>query len=191
MQNQHIKSGFSLIELLVYIAIFSIVSGFIWQGIRWIEEKNDHLARKQATIRQGLKVFDDVSQMISNSELGDIALVPEVIQSVPGVNNCLTIGGKSLTFKEGPNANANFYALFKYGNTNCAVTPAPSTPSPEEQISDYVFKLDSNANLTGSFFTITSTPNEQIVTFNLKLADKTSDYSTVTFKFRSKWFFNP
>lgn len=179
MQNHHLKLGFSLIELLVYIAIFSIVSGFIWQGIRWIEEKNDHLARKQAMIRQGLQVFNDVSQMISD-------LNPTEIELVSGVNNCLKIGNNSLAFKEGQNTNANFYALFKYDtNPNCDET---STPSPK-QISDYVFKL---ANPAGSFFTISpssSTPNEKIVTFDLKLADKTSEYSTVTFKFRSKRVF--
>ena len=190
MQNHHLKLGFSLIELLVYIAIFSIVSGFIWQGIRWIEEKNDHLARKQAMIRQGLQVFNDVSQMISD-------LNPTEIELVSGVNNCLKIGNNSLTFKEGTNVNANFYALFKYDtNPNCDETSTPSPPPPNK-ISDYVFKLDSGANPAGSFFTLvstlspTSTLNERIVTFNLKLADKTSDYSTVTFKFRSKWFFNP
>lgn len=179
MQNHHLKLGFSLIELLVYIAIFSIVSGFIWQGIRWIEEKNDHLARKQATIRQGLQVFDEFSQMISD-------LNPTEIELDPDDDNCLKIGDSSYTFKEGTNANANFYALFKYGNQSCSEPSNPSSPPPK----DYVFKL---ANPPGPFFTIlpSSTPNERIVTFNLKLADKTSEYSTVTFKFRSKWVFNP
>lgn len=178
MQNHHLKTGFSLIELLVYMAIFSIVSGFIWQGIRWIEEKNDHLARKQATIREGLKVFNEVSQLISE-------LKPQDILSRDGNWDCLEIVSGSLKFLELP-TNSGFYALKKYSGRDC-------TQGTTNQLSGYVFKAIPNP--PGPFFEVTSlpatNPNEKTVKFiNLMLADKTSEYSLVTFKFRSKYVFN-
>lgn len=176
MQNHYLKSGFSLIELLVYIAIFSIVSGFIWQGIRWIEEKNDHLAKKQATIRQGLQVFDSVSKMVSD-------LSPVEVYLSDTSNDCLNIGvNSSLKFKSG--TDPNFYALFKYANLDC------NESSGLNKISDYIFKLN-GVNPPLTFFTLAPNQNETKVILNVKLADKTSEYSMMLFEFRSKLIFLP
>jgi prepilin-type N-terminal cleavage/methylation domain-containing protein len=60
--------GFSLVELLVYITIFSIVSASIWQAFIWFQKNHINFTQQQKISFDIDRVYDLLSKDILNTD---------------------------------------------------------------------------------------------------------------------------
>ena len=62
------SEGFSLVELLVYIAIFSVVSASIWQAFIWFQKNHINFTQQQKISFDIDRVYDLLSKDILNTD---------------------------------------------------------------------------------------------------------------------------
>lgn len=128
--------GFSLVELLVYITIFSIVSASIWQAFIWFQKNHINFTEQQQISFDIDRVYDLMSKDIANANLNDISLN----------NDCVhLIGGDGIAYY--------FNSAILYKARDCpTIDDQPIEPAP--------IVLLKNIDLNGraSFFSFSTSP---------------------------------
>ncbi len=66
--NKRISEGFSLVELIVYITIFSIVSASIWQAFIWFQKNHINFTQQQQASFDIDHVYDLLNKDISSAD---------------------------------------------------------------------------------------------------------------------------
>lgn len=100
--NKRISEGFSLVELLVYITIFSIVSASIWQAFIWFQKNHINFTDQQKISFDIDHFYDLLNKDISNADFNDI-LVTDLNDNY---TNCINVGGVAYYFDA---TNLNLY----------------------------------------------------------------------------------
>jgi prepilin-type N-terminal cleavage/methylation domain-containing protein len=138
--------GFSLVELLVYITIFSIVSASIWQAFIWFQKNHINFTQQQQASFDIDHIYDLLNKDISISGLNDL----------PDNNtNCLHISGLKITYSfEGGN-------LYRYFDEEGVCSP------PDNSLKPLLAKnimIDSD-----NFFIIESKSKYKTITYSFKI----------------------
>jgi len=161
LKNKKLR-GFSLVELLVYITIFSIVSASIWQAFIWFQKNHVNFTEQQKISFDIDHLYDLLNKDISISGPNDL----------PNNNtNCFHISGLKTTyfFKEGN--------LYRYSDEEGVCPPASNLPTPflDKKIiidSDNFFAIGpQTGDLESKYKTIT-------YSFQVQLDNKTRCCST-------------
>jgi len=155
------SEGFSLVELLVYIAIFSVVSASIWQAFIWFQRNHINFTGQQQISFDIDYLYDLLNKDISISSPNDL----------PNSNtNCLHISGLKTTYSfERGN-------LYRYSDENgvCPVSNNSLKPMLDKNII-------SDSSDTVNFFVIENKNKYKTITysFHVQLDNKTTCCNTI------------
>lgn len=121
--------GLSLIELLVYIAIASVIGSVVWHSVQWTQERQTHIDTLQQMTDNASYGLNDLNLRIAR------ALFPPSIVAAPaGVSpfqntHCLEVANRSVdgstaitTYWFGLDVPTQRYSLYK-ASTGCNVIP--------------------------------------------------------------------
>jgi len=162
------SEGFSLVELLVYIAIFSVVSASIWQAFIWFQRNHINFTGQQQISFDIDYLYDLLNKDISISSPNDL----------PNSNtNCLHISGLKTTYSfERGN-------LYRYSDENgvCPVSNNSLKPMLDKNII-------SDSSDTVNFFVIGPLildlqGNPILDLQGNPILDPNSKYKTITYSF--------
>ena len=190
--------GFSLVELLVYLAIFGLVGTTIWAGISTFILKQNKVMTLQELTNEANFSLRRVSPLFSNAQAfvartkgfrdvdaGDAFDDSNTKRNPNGyTKNCLDIvynDGTSTTLwlqeNPGDDAVAGYYAFFSKDEAGCAGTLSTAGST---QLSDYIFVVrDITADGDAALFEIDAEA-PGTVRFNLNVASINADRTTVT-----------
>ena len=157
LKNKKLR-GFSLVELLVYITIFSIVSASIWQAFIWFQKNHINFTEQQQISFDIDHLYDVLNKDISSSSLNDL----------PNINtNCLHISGIKITYFFGGGN------LYRYPDEDENGVCPPSNNSLKPMLGKNII---SDSSDTVNFFVIEEKSTYKIITysFHVQLDNKTS-----------------
>jgi hypothetical protein len=108
MSSKNTLRGSSLVELLVYITIFSIVSDSIWQAFIWFQKNHLNFTEQQQISFDIDHVYDLMSKDIANANVNDISLDNDCIHLTGGDGIAYYINSSILYKAKGcPNPDTN------------------------------------------------------------------------------------
>jgi prepilin-type N-terminal cleavage/methylation domain-containing protein len=151
MKNRLNLSGFSLIEMLVYMAILSIISTIVWLGIQWMQAKDIEISTQQKIYTEANNAVQTVKKSIETFEWVDgVAVI-----STSSDHRCLKIKDAGYLFSE--DSKTHLFSLNVVGS-DCLIT------SKKSALSGSIFQLG-----TSPPFDVTGSKNF-LVKFNFKIA---------------------
>jgi len=166
MPKHYKHNGFSLIELLIYVALLSIFGSLAWRSIQWAQDRRtqmDTLITISSNSGAGLEAI--------NSAIANAAFPPKIFNATTGIyadTQCLEVTNRNnvgayntTSFWFGLDNATAHYSLYK-GSILCNATP---TSSNLKKITDPLFIKIINAT---PFFVSTG----DIIQFNFKINKK-------------------
>jgi len=179
MKNRLNLSGFSLIEMLVYIAIFSIISFIVWQGIQWMQAKDIEIATQQKIYTEANNAVQTIKKSIETFQ----GVKAGAGISAPTGKPCLIIINDDLSrnvgylFSQDPKT--QLYNLNVVG-IDCLITSKTSS------LSGSIFQLGTNP----PFNVATTDSKNFLVKFNFKIAATLNQpYNINFYQVRSPFIF--
>jgi|GEM_PF-3014217 len=145
------SEGFSLVELLVYIAIFSVVSASIWQAFIWFQKNHINFTQQQKISFDIDRVYDLLSKDILNTDPTQIIYY----------SNCLDFGN----IKYYLNVDSSSQKGTLYRSESCS-------PSDQKLLENIIIGSD-------NFFVIG--PQIRDPNSNQLIPDPNSKYKTITY----------
>jgi prepilin-type N-terminal cleavage/methylation domain-containing protein len=155
MNNKSNLRGFSLIELLIYMAIFTIISFIVWQGIQWMQQKDLDITAQQKIYAEADNAIQVIKKDIENF---DSQLDGEI--STDSNFRCLKIKNKGYLFIE--DSKTRLFSLNQVSIDCLATNP--------KKLSSSIFQLDIGIHA----FDVSPTPANNsknfLVKFKFKIA---------------------
>ena len=163
MSKHYKHNGFSLIELLVYLAIFSVIGSFAWRGIQWAQDRHtqmDTLVKMSSNSSAGLEAMN---QAITNAIFppkifNETASIFANTQCLEVTNRTKTGAYNTTTFWFGLDNSTARYSLYQ-GSILCNETPSTDNL---QKLTDPLFIKAINAT---PFFVSTG----DMIQFNFKI----------------------
>jgi prepilin-type N-terminal cleavage/methylation domain-containing protein len=170
--NNNLKEGFSLIELLVYIAILTIILGLSWGAIAWMQKQSSSTNKYRKINIDAEIAIKKLSQSIENSSN----------VSFDNITQCLNVSN-NIWFKFIPGNISKLNALYKFNSTaTCAQANLTNANNLGQALSEFDFMIQSNPFETNSSIS----KNQTVVNLNIKIAENTkSNYTTVFYPVRT------
>jgi len=163
LKNKKLR-GFSLVELLVYITIFSIVSASIWQAFIWFQKNHINFSAQQQISFDIDRVHDLLSKDISSA---DPAIV-DYSKNINADNNEISYDNNCLDF-----GNIKYYLNVDSSSQKGTLYRSEScSPSDQKLLENIIIGSD-------NFFVIG--PQIRDPNSNQLIPDPNSKYKTITY----------
>jgi type II secretory pathway pseudopilin PulG len=159
LKNKKLR-GMSLVELLAYTVIFSIVTTALFQAIHFIQKMNDENVKQQEMYNAFNLALLDLDNFVSSYSLHQNS-----DQHLNAFNNSSCLGSANESFYFVQDSTSNMYYLCHDKNNGCS--SSPSTKGPCFQTSDGKLVTEKPIFQTnGNFFTVNSSNLYDEVTFD-------------------------
>ena len=163
MSKHYKHNGFSLIELLVYLAIFSVIGSLAWTGIQWAQNRHTQMDTIVTMSSNSSAGLDTMNQAIANA-----VFPPKIFNATANIfanTECLEVTQRTktgayntTTFWFGLDNSTARYSLYK-GSVLCSATPSINNLT---KLTDPLFLKTVN---TTPFFI----PAGDLIQFNFKI----------------------
>ena len=163
MSKHYKHNGFSLIELLVYLAIFSVIGSLAWTGIQWAQNRHTQMDTIVTMSSNSSAGLDTMNQAIANA-----VFPPNIFNATANIfanTECLEVTQRTktgayntTTFWFGLDNSTARYSLYK-GSVLCSATPSVNNLT---KLTDPLFLKTVN---TTPFFI----PAGDLIQFNFKI----------------------
>lgn len=163
MSKHYKHNGFSLIELLVYLAIFSVIGSLAWTGIQWAQNRHTQMDTIVTMSSNSSAGLDTMNQAIANA-----VFPPNIFNATANIfanTECLEVTQRTktgayntTTFWFGLDNSTARYSLYK-GSVLCSATPSMNNLT---KLTDPLFLKTVN---TTPFFI----PAGDLIQFNFKI----------------------
>lgn len=122
--------GFSLIELLSYIAVASVVGSVVWRSVQWVQDRQTHIDTLQQITENASYGLNDLNQGIARA-----LFPPRIIEAPADIGpfqntHCLEVTNRSVvgssnitTYWFGLDSATQRYSLYK-ASTGCGSIPS-------------------------------------------------------------------